>query len=240
MARKLFTIVLASAFLMASFVATPVAALQAYPHWEGGFWTYPTFSYKVTGADGPNPMLSFKGDPRYFCEAGGGLHTYANVTGPVTITIDFSGTVAGPAFFHLWSWKSSTGPDLLLDESIEGSFSFVRSITMDVETGELIEIYFNIGGCVPIQGTLDLNLDWKDPPLPESQYTMWLLTRNDGTACLLKSDTHPSVQVQKAYCFPEATNQSWVADNVVCSGRVDENDFWSCAAAYGAWLGLSK
>ena len=45
---------------------------------------------------------------------------------------------------------------------------------------------------------------------------------------------------QKAFCFPDETGNSWVADNVACFGGVDENDFWSCAARYGQWLGLKK
>jgi hypothetical protein len=59
-------------------------------------------------------------------------------------------------------------------------------------------------------------------------FMMWLLTRGDQ-GCILLSETHPSVERQKALCFP-ATDPDWVADNAPCADYVYDNDTWSCDA----------
>jgi hypothetical protein len=62
----------------------------------------------------------------------------------------------------------------------------------------------------------------------EPLFMMWLLTRGDQ-GCILLSETHPSVERQKALCFP-ATDPDWVADNAPCADYVYDNDTWSCDA----------
>jgi hypothetical protein len=63
-------------------------------------------------------------------------------------------------------------------------------------------------------------------------FMMWLLTRGDQ-GCILLSETHPSIERQKALCFP-ATDPDWVADNAPCADfvydNVYDNDTWSCDA----------
>jgi hypothetical protein len=67
-----------------------------------------------------------------------------------------------------------------------------------------------------------------DGPGAESLFMMWLLTRDDQ-GCILLSETHPSVERQKALCFP-ATDPDWVADSAPCADYVYDNDTWSCDA----------
>jgi hypothetical protein len=55
-------------------------------------------------------------------------------------------------------------------------------------------------------------------------FKMYLLTRPDSY-CLLISDVHPSVESQKALCFP---GTDWVATNTICEGWVCNNDCWDC------------
>jgi hypothetical protein len=71
-----------------------------------------------------------------------------------------------------------------------------------------------------------------EPIQAEPLFTMWLLTRGDQ-GCILLSETHPSVERQKALCFP-ATDPNWIADNAPCADYVYDNgtDYghWSCDA----------
>jgi hypothetical protein len=62
----------------------------------------------------------------------------------------------------------------------------------------------------------------------EPLFMMWLMTRGDQ-GCILLSETHPSVERQKALCFP-ATDPDWVADSAPCADYVYSNDTWSCDA----------
>ena len=62
----------------------------------------------------------------------------------------------------------------------------------------------------------------------EPLFMMWLLTRGDQ-GCILLSETHPSIERQKALCFP-ATDPDWVADNAPCADYVYDDDTWSCDA----------
>ena len=55
-------------------------------------------------------------------------------------------------------------------------------------------------------------------------FKMYLLTRPDSY-CLLISDVHPSVESQKALCFP---GTEWVATNTPCEGWVCNNNCWEC------------
>ena len=55
-------------------------------------------------------------------------------------------------------------------------------------------------------------------------FDMWLLT-GGGKYCILVSETHPSVDRQKALCFP---GEGWVAEDVLCHGMLYDNDFWEC------------
>lgn len=55
-------------------------------------------------------------------------------------------------------------------------------------------------------------------------FKMYLLTRPDSY-CILVSDVHPSVESQKALCFP---GTDWVATNTACEGWVCDNDCWDC------------
>ena len=248
MSRKLITIVFLFAIVFVSAVPTPAAALQMFTTWVGAFyeWSYGTGTYALTGADSANPAISFEGD--FYCFGGSVyLYTYAPTDGQVTIWYDLSGTVDSPVDLEIWTYSDTAGYDMnygsVVGDQIDGDFHYTGSVTLDVVNGGLIFIWADFYGCGTVQGDLKLSLTGpfeQKPYQPAIKYTMWLLTRNDGTACLLKSDTHPSVEAQKAFCFPEETDRSWVADNVACFGGVDENDFWSCAAQYGQWLGLTK
>lgn len=78
-------------------------------------------------------------------------------------------------------------------------------------------------------------------PIPEMPKivieNMWLLVgrhwmyRDDGSIfgfrdyCILISDTHPSVEVQKAKCFPNGGWRAWYAP---CAGPIYANDVWAC------------
>jgi hypothetical protein len=57
---------------------------------------------------------------------------------------------------------------------------------------------------------------------------MWLLTNWgewDLRYCILISDTHPSIDIQIAKCFP---GTYWVAHFTPCTGPIYENDVWAC------------
>ena len=55
---------------------------------------------------------------------------------------------------------------------------------------------------------------------------MWLLIEDNGSWCILISETHPGAEVQGPKCFGEGS--TWVADNAPCAGPVYNNDFWKC------------
>jgi hypothetical protein len=55
-------------------------------------------------------------------------------------------------------------------------------------------------------------------------FKMYVLTREDSY-CILVSDVHPSVESQKALCFP---GTDWVATRTACEGWVCNNDCWDC------------
>jgi hypothetical protein len=55
-------------------------------------------------------------------------------------------------------------------------------------------------------------------------FNMFLLT-GSGKYCMLISEWHPSVERQKAACFP---GQEWVAERTPCSGMVYDNGSWAC------------
>jgi hypothetical protein len=77
-----------------------------------------------------------------------------------------------------------------------------------------------------IPGSLrSIKLEASLPPCTgEPLFNMYLLTAGDS-ACILMSDTFPSVERQKALCFPGA---DWVAEASPCSGPVYSNDYWVC------------
>jgi hypothetical protein len=84
----------------------------------------------------------------------------------------------------------------------------------------------------PNGSSLGLDASRNCEPGAEPLFMMWLLTRGDE-GCILLSETHPSVERQKALCFP-ATDPDWVADNAPCADYVHDNGtdygFWSCDA----------
>lgn len=55
-------------------------------------------------------------------------------------------------------------------------------------------------------------------------FKMFLLTKAD-TCCIVISELHPSVERQKAICFP---GLGWVADWTPCAGWVYDDDTWEC------------
>jgi hypothetical protein len=55
-------------------------------------------------------------------------------------------------------------------------------------------------------------------------FKMYLLARSDSY-CLLISEYHPSVESQKALCFP---GTDWVATSTPCEGYVCDEDCWEC------------
>jgi hypothetical protein len=84
-----------------------------------------------------------------------------------------------------------------------------------------LEFYFRIGPIVDASRNCET-------AGAEPLFIIWLLTRGDE-GCILLSETHPSVERQKALCFP-ATDPDWVADNAPCADYVYDNDTWSCDA----------
>ncbi len=73
-------------------------------------------------------------------------------------------------------------------------------------------------------------------PIPRKMsYTMWLLGNNDGTVCLLKSTSRPSVGMQNRLCFPKKYGQSWRADKILCVGPAFENGVWTCQKERDDW-----
>jgi len=78
---------------------------------------------------------------------------------------------------------------------------------------------------------------YHDPdPVPSSSpsagrvplYTLWLLTRGDWH-CLIRSETHPSVERQRALCFP-LIDPDWTATNAPCAAPVYDDGNWACDA----------
>jgi hypothetical protein len=84
---------------------------------------------------------------------------------------------------------------------------------------------------LPVKGfTSSITLKGTDYPACFKQcdgnplFKMYVLTRDDSY-CILVSDVHPSVESQKALCFP---GTDWVATNTPCEGWVCDNDCWDC------------
>lgn len=73
-------------------------------------------------------------------------------------------------------------------------------------------------------------------------YRMWLLTRDlritneDGSTtiypaywqCLIRSETHPSIERQGALCFSDQFRGTWFADNAPCAAPVMSDGSWAC------------
>jgi len=72
-------------------------------------------------------------------------------------------------------------------------------------------------------------------PEPQAIFTMWLLTREDGSYCTLISSLFPSVIAQRRFCFP-SRESAWQASNVPCAGPVSTDGRWVCDAALQDWL----
>ena len=70
---------------------------------------------------------------------------------------------------------------------------------------------------------------------PTPLYMLWFLVAADNTACLLFSPTHPSIESQGGWCFPEEYDNSWVAVRS-CGGFVYSDGSWKCQADYDEWL----
>ena len=87
-----------------------------------------------------------------------------------------------------------------------------------------------------------------NPPVPLAAteahplYRMWLLTRNlritndDGSTtiypaywqCLIRSETHPSIERQGALCFPDQFKGTWFATRALCAANVMSDGSWAC------------
>jgi len=248
MTRKILTLVFVLGLLFGSLGVQPAEALTTYTAWTGSG----PGAIAFTNAAGSHHQFDYGINP-----AGLGssrtwnYHTTANTDGTVTLSYNYSG-------LHAWYFVTvflkayvkhngvttyypliNAGPAICCTSPSNG-FAYSGSLDLNVKAGD--EYGFEFGGSNSdgnnfLQGRLVVDTSGLyEPP----QYTMWLLTRNDGTYCLLKSDTHPSVDAQNHFCFPEETGNTWVADNVACFGEVDWNDFWSCAEEYGIWQGLGK
>jgi hypothetical protein len=70
-------------------------------------------------------------------------------------------------------------------------------------------------------------------------YNLWLMWKDDGTVCYIRSTRPPSVESQKRVCFPGDTRypEGWVADKSVCSGLYYSNGKWDCDPEIKKWLG---
>jgi hypothetical protein len=82
------------------------------------------------------------------------------------------------------------------------------------------QIMYSIG----FQGTDYPECPRAIPKSAEPLFQMWLLTNQDSS-CILISEVHPSVERQKALCFP---GQDWVAENALCLGWVYDDGLWDC------------
>jgi len=87
---------------------------------------------------------------------------------------------------------------------------------------------------IPREGTLLLVVRDSEPE-PQAIFTMWLLTREDGSYCALISSSFPSVIAQHRFCFP-FQESAWQASNAPCAGPVYTNGRWICDAALEDWL----
>ena len=108
-----------------------------------------------------------------------------------------------------------------LPEGTTYEFSFYGGMTV-IQPPEL-----TLASAVP--ATYSITLEGTDYPRCENctgepLFKMFLLARPDSY-CLLISDTHPSVERQKALCFP---GTDWVATSTPCVGWVCDNDCWDC------------
>ncbi len=100
-----------------------------------------------------------------------------------------------------------------------------------------------IGPCV--DSTPDPTAPPASTPEPSAYplYTMWLLTRDRRVdygkgelvfpaywQCLIRSDTHPSVERQNEICFKDIFDGAWVADAAPCAAPVMSDGTWACDA----------
>jgi hypothetical protein len=70
-------------------------------------------------------------------------------------------------------------------------------------------------------------------------YKLWLLWKDDGSLCFIRSTKHPSVEVQKRVCFPDSERypDGWTATKAVCSGVYYSNGKWDCDSVVKQYLG---
>jgi hypothetical protein len=107
-----------------------------------------------------------------------------------------------------------------------------------------VEHYYGSNGLTSISTSLNgvlhgrsITLSGKDYPACFEKcygnpiFKMYLLTREDSY-CILVSDVHPSVESQKALCFP---GTDWVATRTACEGWVCDSGCWDCD-----YLGFSR
>ena len=68
------------------------------------------------------------------------------------------------------------------------------------------------------------------PPTTEAYplYTMWLLVDDNNWHCLLRSESHPSIERQNALCFPGWTGGTWTATRALCVDDVMSDGSWYC------------
>jgi hypothetical protein len=105
-----------------------------------------------------------------------------------------------------------------------------KGTKVDVELMDLFTLTELGEGILVIPNLFSITLQGPDiPPCFQKcdgtpLFKMFLLTRPDSY-CLLVSDVHPSVESQKALCFP---GKDWVATNTVCEGWVCNNGCWDC------------
>jgi hypothetical protein len=163
--------------------------------------------------------------------------------GRYTLKVEVVGGVSDPASlddalngvgYNLWFRKNGgewtyygyvlpgwIGPFWDIPEGTTYEFSFYGGMTV-VQPPELtLATYVPPSYRITLQGT--------DYPRCETCtgkpiFKMYLLTQADSY-CLIISDLHPSVERQKAICFP---GTDWVATSTPCVGWVCNNDCWDC------------
>ena len=152
-------------------------------------------------------------------------------------TIDVQVCTAGYADCTQWYTLGSETTFLAIKQLVAGYFNAPPScqefefwegvIPQDTDT---LATYFQTFDELTIFVTTSCNY-----AEPTPLYMLWFLVAADNSACLLYSPTHPSIESQGGWCFPEEYNNSWVAVRS-CGGFVYSDGSWKCQPDYDAWL----
>jgi hypothetical protein len=70
-------------------------------------------------------------------------------------------------------------------------------------------------------------------------YKLWLLWKDDGSLCFIRSTKAPGVEAQKRVCYPgdKRYPDGWKATKAVCAGTYYSNGKWDCDDVVKQYLG---